>query len=48
MGLDFIVRLKERYVKSWKRKVMCWELASECRMLYREVVEFDHHGRKNA
>ena len=46
MGLDFIVRLKERYVKSWKRKVMCGELASECRMLYREVVEFDHHGEE--
>ena len=45
-GLDFIVRLKERYVKSWKRKVMCGELASECRMLYREVVEFDHHGEE--
>ena len=45
-GLDFIVRLKERYVKSWKRKVMCGELASECRMLYREVVDFDHHGEE--
>jgi len=46
MGLDFIVRLKERYVKSWKRKVMCGELASQCRMLHREVVEFDHHGEE--
>ena len=46
MGLDFIVRLKERYVKSWKRKVMCGELAWQCRMLYREVVEFDHHGEE--
>ena len=46
MGLDFIVRLKERYVKSWKRKVMCGELAGECRMLYREVVVFDHHGEE--
>ena len=45
-GLDFIVRLKERYVKSWKRKVMCGELASECRMLYREVVDFDRHGEE--
>ena len=26
-GLDFIVRLKERYVRSWKRNVMCGELA---------------------
>ena len=43
-GLDFIVRLKERHVRSWKRNVMCGELAWECRMLYREVVTFDHHG----
>jgi hypothetical protein len=43
-GLDFIVRLKERYVKSWKRKIMCGELASQCQMLHRAVVEFDHHG----
>ena len=43
-GLDFIVRLKERYVRSWKRNVMCGELAWQCRMLYREVVTFDHHG----
>ena len=26
-GLDFIVRLGERYVRSWKRDVMCGELA---------------------
>ena len=45
-GLNFIVRLKERYVKSWKRKVMCGELAWQCRMLYREVVTFDHHGQE--
>ena len=45
-GLDFIVRLKERYVKSWRRRVMCGDLARECRMLYREVVEFDHHGEE--
>ena len=43
-GLDFIVRLKERYVRSWRRNVMCGELAWECRMRYREVVTFDHHG----
>ena len=43
-GLDFIVRLKERHVRSWKRNVMCGELAWQCRMLYREVVTFDHHG----
>ena len=24
-GLDFIVRLKERHVRSWKRNVMCGE-----------------------
>lgn len=39
-GVDFIVRLKERYVRSWKRKWMCDELAWECRMRYREVVSF--------
>jgi hypothetical protein len=44
-GLDFIVRLKERYVRSWKRKVMCGELAWQCRMLYSEVIPFDHHGK---
>jgi len=43
-GLDFIVRLKERYVRSWKRNVMCGELAWQCTMRYREVVTFDHHG----
>jgi len=47
-GLDFIVRLKERYVRSWKRTVMCGELAWQCRMLYREVVKFDHHGNVSA
>ena len=43
-GLDFIVRLKERHVRSWKRNVMCGELAWQCQMRYREVVTFDHHG----
>ena len=43
-GLDFIVRLKERYVRSWKRNVMCGELAWQCTMRYREAVSFDHHG----
>ena len=45
-GLDFIVRLKERYVRSWKRNVMCGELARECRMRHGEVVTFDHHGKE--
>lgn len=45
-GLDFIVRLKERYVRSWKRTVMCGELAWQCRMPCREVVKFDHHGEE--
>ena len=45
-GLDFIVRLKERHVRSWKRTAMCGELAWQCRMLYREVVKFDHHGEE--
>lgn len=43
-GLDFIVRLKERHVRSWKRNIMCGELAWQCQMRYREVVTFDHHG----
>ena len=43
-GLDFIVRLKERHVRSWKRDVMCGDLARQCTMRYREVVTFDHHG----
>ena len=38
------MRLKERHVRSWKRTIMCGELAWQCRMLYREVVKFDHHG----
>ena len=42
--LTSVVRLKERYVKSWKRKVMCGELAGQCRMLYREVAAFDKTG----
>ena len=45
-GLDFIVRLKERHVRSWKRNVMCGELAWQCQMRHREVVKFDHHGRE--
>ena len=45
-GLDFIVRLKERYVRSWKRTVMCGELAWQCRMRYREVVTFDRRGKE--
>ena len=45
-GVDFIVRLKERHVRGWKRKWMCDELAWECRMRYREVVSFDHHGKE--
>jgi len=45
-GVDFIVRLKERYVRSWKRKWTCGELAWACRMRYREVVSFDHHGKE--
>ena len=45
-GLDFIVRLKERHVRSWRRDVMCGELAWQCRMPCREVVKFDSHGRE--
>jgi len=46
-GLDFIVRLKERYVRSWMRNVLCGQLASQCQMRYREIVTFDHHGTEN-
>ena len=45
-GLDFIVRLKERHVRSWKRTYMCGELAWQCTMRYRDVVEFDSQGRR--
>ena len=43
-GLDFIVRLKERYVRSWKRTWTCGMLACQCQMRYKEVISFDHHG----
>ena len=39
--LDFIVRLRERYVRSRRRSVTCGELARECRMRYREVVTIE-------
>lgn len=45
-GLDFIVRLKERYVKSWGKKALCGELAADCQMRYREVITFDSHGKE--
>ena len=45
-GLDFIVRLKDRLVRSWKHEWMCGELAWQCPMRYREVLKFDSHGRE--
>ena len=44
-GLDFIVRLKERHVRSWNRTWTCGELAWRCPMRYRDAVKFDSHGR---
>ena len=38
-GLDFIVRLKERHVRSWRKTYMCGELAWQCTMRYRDVAE---------
>jgi len=44
-GVDFIVRLKSRYVLSWKREVFCDEIAEQCVMRYSDVIEFNSHGK---
>lgn len=46
-NVDFVVRLKSRYVFSWKRKTTCEELALQCRMKYSDVITFDSHGRES-
>ena len=45
-NVDFIVRLKSRYVFSWKRKVTCEELAEQCPTRYSDVITFDSHGKE--
>ena len=45
-NVDFIVRLKSRYVFSWKRKVTCEELAKQCPTRYSDVITFDSHGKE--
>lgn len=44
--VDFIVRLKSRYVISWKQKLMCEDLAGQCVMRYSDTITFDSHGKK--
>jgi len=45
--VDFVVRLKSRYVFSWKRKMSCDELASQCQLKYTDVITFDSHGKES-
>ena len=45
-NVDFIVRLKSRYVFSWKRKITCEELAEQCPTRYSDVITFDSHGKQ--
>lgn len=46
--LNFIVRLKERTVYNQNQKDLCGEVARRCKMLYREVIRFNHHGKERA
>lgn len=46
-NVDFIVRLKSRYVISWKQKLMCEDLARQCVMRYTDTITFDSHGKKS-
>ena len=45
-NVDFIVRLKSRYVFIWKRKITCEELAEQCPTRYSDVITFDSHGKQ--
>ena len=45
-NVDFIVRLKSRYVFSWKRKISCEELAEQCLTRYSDVITFDSHDKE--
>lgn len=45
-NVDFIVRLKSRYVISWKRDLLCEDLAEQCTMRYVDTITFDSHGKE--
>ena len=45
-NVDFIVRLKSRYVISWKRNLLCDDLANQCVMRYADTLTFDSHGKE--
>ena len=40
-NVDFIVRLKSRHVISWKRNLLCDDLADQCVMRYADTITFD-------
>ncbi len=45
-GYDFIIRMKERHLLSWRS---CWsneKPAGECNMKYRHYIDFDSHGKE--
>ena len=44
--VDFVVRLKSRHVISWKRKLLCGDLAEQCTMRYADSITFDSHGKE--
>ncbi len=44
-NVDFIVRLKSRSVISWKRRLMCDDLAAQCTLRYADTITFDSHGK---
>jgi hypothetical protein len=44
-SVDFIVRLKSRSVISWKRRLMCDDLAAQCTLRYADTIMFDSHGK---
>ena len=44
-SVDFIVRLKSRSVISWKRRLMCDNLAAQCTLRYTDTITFDSHGK---
>lgn len=46
-GVNFIVRLKERAVRSWGRDVLCGSLAGQCVMRYRDTVVYNSGGRES-
>jgi len=44
--VDSVARLKSRHVISWKRKLLCGDLAEQCIMRYADSITFDSHGIK--